>query len=217
MVSPISPVLLERRLSVERFAPYRSAVSGDPARAVALYEWNANVGAAFWATLGHVEVLVRNAMHEQLTAWSTARYGQPLWYLDPGRVLTQEARNDVTSARQRAIRNGRAETAGRVVAELNFGFWRFLLAARYERTLWLPCLRSAFPQLRGRGTRRDVHARLARLHDLRNRIAHHEPIHNRPLADLHAAAMTVAGWVCVDTGGWIAACSEVTTLVNARP
>jgi hypothetical protein len=106
VVSSISPAVLERRLSVERFAPYRAAAGGDPARAVALYEWDAIVGAAFWAALGHVEVVVRNAMHEQLTAWSTTRCGQPLWYLDPGRALTQQARDDIAVARQRATRNG---------------------------------------------------------------------------------------------------------------
>lgn len=42
---------------------------------------------AFWVTLGHVEVLIRNAMHQQLTAWSTRTYREPRWYLDPGRVL----------------------------------------------------------------------------------------------------------------------------------
>jgi hypothetical protein len=31
----------------------------------------------------------------------------------------------IAKARQRATRNGRPETPGRVVAELNLGFWRF--------------------------------------------------------------------------------------------
>ena len=85
-------VLLERRLSSERLAPYRAAVGDDLTRAIALYEWNVDVTAAFSATLGQVEVVVRNAMHEQLTAWSTSRHGEPRWYLDPGRVLQHRGR-----------------------------------------------------------------------------------------------------------------------------
>jgi hypothetical protein len=210
----VNPTLLERRLSPERIAPYRRASGGDLGRALALYEWNAEVAAAFWAVLGHVEVVVRNAMHEQLTAWSLAQFGEPRWYLDPGRVLTPEARSDITGARHRATSHGQQETPGRVVAELSLGFWRYLLAVRYERSLWRTCLWQAWP---GRGLRRDVHDQLARLHVLRNRIAHHEPIHNRPLPALHAAALTVAGWICPDTRGWISANSQVAAVLAGRP
>ncbi|WP_440311559.1 hypothetical protein [Leucobacter chromiireducens] len=34
-----------------------------------------------------------------------------------------------------------------MIAELNLGFWRFLLAKRYEETLWTGTLRHAFPHL----------------------------------------------------------------------
>jgi hypothetical protein len=51
------------------------------------------------------------------------------------------------------------------------------------------------------------------LHVLRNRIAHHEPIHNRPLGELHAVALTTAGWICPTTRGWIAARSRVPALL----
>ena len=102
------------------------------------------------------------------------------------------------------------------MAELPFGFWRFLLSSRYERTLWLPCLRDAFPGIRGRGMRRDVHDAMRDLHLLRNRIAHHEPIHNRPLLELHAVALTTAGWICPTTRRWIAARSRVPALLAAE-
>jgi len=203
-------------MSVERLAPYRHATGNDLARAVALYEWNAAASAAFWVTLGHLEVLIRNAMHDQLTTWSARRFGEPRWYLDPGRLLTPEAQQDVATARRRATRQGH-ETPGRIVAELPLGFWRFLLASRYERTLWLPCLRQAFPNIQGRGMRRDVHAGIRDLHLLRNRIAHHEPIHNRHLSDLNNRIFTVAGWICPTTRAWITAQSQVQAVLAKRP
>jgi hypothetical protein len=186
----------------------------DLGAAIALYGWNAEVAAAFWATLGHVEVVVRNAMDEQLSTWSVTNFNEPCWYLDPGRRLSGEARRDIAQARARATRNGRPETRGRVVAELSMGFWRYLLAARYDRTLWRTCLWRAFP---GQGLRRVVHDRLADLHRLRNRIAHHEPIHNRPLDDLHRITLTVARWVCPDTRRWMEASSDVEPLLAVRP
>jgi len=63
----IDPAVLERRLSIERLAPYRSVVGNDLVRAIALYEWNGEMAAAFWVILGDIEVLVRNSMHERLT------------------------------------------------------------------------------------------------------------------------------------------------------
>jgi Abi-like protein. len=212
-VTPAELTILEQRLSAERLAPYRT-MTGDLGRAINLYRWNAEAAAAFWATLGHIEILLRNAMHDELTAWATARHGQPLWYLDPGQLLTIEAHRDIDAARRRATRAGNPETPGRAVAELSLGFWRFLLASRYERTLWRTCLHRAFP---GQGLRRAVHNAVADLHVLRNRIAHHEPVHNRPLVDLHATALTVADWVCPTSRSWINKHCKVWQVLSARP
>jgi hypothetical protein len=166
--------------------------------------------------LSDLEIVVRNAMHERLSLWSLGAYGRPDWYADRGRIFTAQTAGDIAVARRHAAAFGRAESPGRVVAELPFGFWRFLLSSRYERTLWLPCLRDAFPGIRGRGMRRDVHDALRDLHLLRNRIAHHEPIHNRPLFELHAVALTTAGWICPTTRRWIAARSRVPALLAAE-
>ena len=204
---------LERRWSPERLAPYRAACGGHLAAAVALYEWNAQVSAALGTTLGHLEILLRNALHEELTSWSQRRYAEPLWYVDPGSVLTDEAHRDIAKARVRATRDGRQETPGRVVAELNLGFWRFLLATRYDATLWRGCLYRAFPGQR----RRAVHAAVGRLHEARNRMAHHEPMFNRPVADLQATAIQVAGWLCPVTRDWIADRCGVLALLATKP
>jgi hypothetical protein len=213
-VRPDELLTLEQRISAERFAPYRAAVGDDLGRAMRRYERNTEISAAFWAVLSDLEVVVRNAMHERLVVWSLARYGRPDWYADRGRIFTAQTAGDIAVARRHATAGGRAETPGRIIAELPLGFWRFLLSSRYERTLWLPCLRDAFPGIRGQGMRRDVHDAMRDLHLLRNRIAHHEPIHNRPLGELHAAALTTAGWICPTTRGWIAARSRVPALLT---
>jgi hypothetical protein len=66
---------LERRISAERFAPYRAACADDAAQAIGLYERNLRLSAAFWEVLSDLEILIRNAMHDELTDWSLARYG----------------------------------------------------------------------------------------------------------------------------------------------
>ena len=213
VVKPEELATLERRFSTERRAPYRAVCDGDLTAAMALYQWNAEVSAALGTTLGHLEVLLRNALHRELTAWSTRQHGEPRWYLDSGGVFFTEAHQDISKARGRATFQGRQETPGRVVAELNFGFWRYLLATRYDGTLWRKCLHRAFP----RQPRKPVAKAVGRLHEARNRMAHHEPMFNRPVAELRATALTVAGWICPVTRGWIESQCRVPQLLANVP
>ncbi|GAA1813765.1 hypothetical protein GCM10009835_36860 [Planosporangium flavigriseum] len=62
-----------------------------------------------------------------------------------------------------------------------------------------------------------VERALGRLHDLRNRIAHHEPIYNRPLKDLHSTALTLAEWTCPVTAAWIESRCAVLSVLATCP
>ncbi|MEV6306425.1 hypothetical protein AB0M02_43945 [Actinoplanes sp. NPDC051861] len=192
--------ILRRRFSPERLEPYLGAADGDLDVALDLYAWNADLSADLSTTIGHVEVLLRNAIHQNLTEWSEERFGEPKWFLDPGHRLQPRAVQDIAAARRRATRSGRPETPGRVVAELSFGFWRFLLANHYDGTLWRETLYRAFP---GQARRRPIHDAAAVLHLCRNRLAHHEPVFNRPVDGIHASAVALADWICPVSRGWI--------------
>jgi hypothetical protein len=190
--------VLIRRLSPERLGPYVIAAGDDAAAALRLYAWNAEMSAALAATIGHVEIVLRNAIHENLTAWSTRRFAEPRWYLDPGHLLQQRQAQAIQVARPRARQ--RTETPGRVVAELSLGFWRYLLANHYDSTLWRQTLHQAFP---GQRQRRITYEAVEVLHRSRNRLAHHETMLNRPIADIHAVALDLAGWICPVSRNWI--------------
>ena len=129
---------------------------------------DATVAGALWEVLGHVEVVLRNARHDTLTARHQRRGRAGHWYADPVGELPQHARDDVGRAKQRLLRAGAPPLPGKIVAELGFGFWRFLLARRYTASLW-PALRPAFPYLPG-PDRRLLEAPVARLHVGRNRV-----------------------------------------------
>jgi hypothetical protein len=210
-----APALVERFVSVERLAPYRRVCSGDPALAVALYEWNVDASAAFWRTLSQTEIVVRNAMSSRLADWSEARYSDAGWYRDHGRLLTPDARDDIAQAVRRATNDGHPESIGGVVSQLTLGFWRYLLAGRYERTLWQWCLHQAFPGARRR--RRAVLEPMVRLHLLRNRIAHHEPISALDLSALRDDALAVVGMVDPRARQWIGDRCQVPMLLAVRP
>ncbi len=80
------------------------------------------------------------------------------------------------------------------MAELTFGFWRYLLARKHHTDLWVPGLHRAFPNLLDAARkRREAEDRLEHLHFLRNRVAHHEPIHRRTLLKDYGELLDLAG------------------------
>lgn len=58
-MTPAELAVLEHWLSAERLTPYHATVGGDLRKALRLYEWNREVAAAFGATLGDLEVMLR--------------------------------------------------------------------------------------------------------------------------------------------------------------
>jgi hypothetical protein len=207
---------LERALSPERLSTYLTAVGQDHAAALRLYVWNTQISAALYSPLQALEIIIRNAFHRELST----TYG-PAWY-DSARVpLTPAARARVADAKEAVRRAGRPLDPGRIIAELSFGFWERLVThgpqgrLNYEMALWRPALHRAFPNSRRR--RADVHRPLPGLRDLRNRIAHHEPIFSRNLAADYQTILDVIGWICTDTQAWVAHYSEVPIVLADRP
>lgn len=200
---------LQQYLSPERFSTYRDAVGGDLAKAMTLYDWNLELAAALWADLQRLEVALRNAMNDRLTE----QFGKH-WYDRPG-LLPDERQVDVAKARSRLERRQQPKTQGRIVTELSFGFWRFLLIGRLEPRLWRTALYRAFPHLKSK--RKVLERKENRLHELRNRISHCEPVFNRDIsADLHAIE-AVAGWIDPELKAWITRHCTVRAVLDRRP
>jgi hypothetical protein len=112
---PPASSVVRHHLSPERIGTYSGACAGDLEKAVRLYRWNASVSAAFWEVLGHGEVILRNAMHNELVAHHQRRSDPGEWFDDTRRVLTQQALDDVRTAKWRA---GSGAPPGKVVAGL---------------------------------------------------------------------------------------------------
>jgi len=208
---------LSQMLTAERLGSYRRWSSGDLPAAFALYEWNMTVSAAVMHTTGMVEVVVRNAMDRALQEIRRAR-GWSSWF--DRAPLDQRGRADIRRARERVTRFGsQPEVHGKVVAELTLGFWRYLAASRYLTALWTPALYRAFPD--GPADKlqqqRRVDRRLQNLLFVRNRAAHHEPIHRRDLLRDVDAAVALTSWVDPNAGEWIADLSTIDEVVGVKP
>jgi hypothetical protein len=221
----VDAAIIERRLTPARLHSYRVVCGGDRSAALALYDWNTQLSGALHEVLGMFEVVFRNALDRELRRLNRTKGRSSPWYqatdLFPGRQ-GQRAADEVRSARQRATRWwARPEEPGKVIAELNFGFWRFLCARHYLTSMWVPALAHAFPGHpageRPDRVRSDVESRVQRLHFVRNRVAHHEPLHERDIGSDYADLLVVCGWICSESRRWIDATSRVRDVLAKRP
>jgi hypothetical protein len=204
--------MLQGIASDARLGPYLGAFGGDRRAAARLYAWNIQVSSAFQAPLGCLEVACRNAMHQRLAGL----FGRDDWWVAPDLRLHYTANHIVTDAIAEVQRRGNPLTPGRVIAELPFGFWVSLLGSGtdYETRLWRPALRRAFPGYRGR--RPPLHQELDEARKLRNRIAHHEPLHRRDLAADHARVMRLLAYISPGYAAWVAEHDRVPEVLAAR-
>jgi hypothetical protein len=205
-------------LSPGRFDRYVAA-AGSRERAAQLYLWNARISGALHETLGMFEVVLRNALDRQLTAYHQITLsGNGHWYSDARMPWTSKKLTDqIDRARAQATAHGKTlEIHGKVIAELSFGFWRYILAAHYQTTLWAPALRRAFPQLSSQ-QRATVYPPIDRLHSLRNRVAHHEPVHSLNVAARYKELLHLSGWIDPAAAAWIGQASRISSVLAARP
>jgi hypothetical protein len=205
-------------ISPGRFDRY-AAVTGSLRQAVELYEWNIRLTGALHEELGMFEVVLRNALDRELSNYhKTVLSGDGDWFADirmPWRSAKMVAQ--LHRARSQATAGGRnREVHGKVIAELTFGFWRYILAAQYQGALWAPALRHAFPHLASQ-KRIAVYGAIDRLQSLRNRVAHHEPVYALNVSARHDEMLRAAAWIDPAAAAWIGQTSRVAGLLAVRP
>jgi hypothetical protein len=205
-----------------------NAAGQDREMALQLYDWNTRVCAAVLRDLAHLEVALRNAYDRTLSPatpnnvahWSLAATSVfPPLYRTKG-ARGEHRRVDVNRKSRElleaAVRDAGGETAapGRVIANLTFGFWRYLSSRAHEKSLWVPYLHNAFP---AKTNRSDVDDRVGRLHDLRNRVAHHEPLLDTKLTARLEDLLWLADRLDVQLALYVSATTDVPSLLASRP
>ncbi|MEZ7005470.1 hypothetical protein [Streptomyces sp. AD55] len=116
---------------------------------------------------------------------------------------------------ERAGRDAATIPRGKIIAELTFGFWRFLLARQYRSSLW-PDLAGAFPHAPNRALP-TVEEPVKRLHECRNRIAHHEGIWHLAPEARWDDIQNVLGFITPTAAAWVADASRIDDVLARRP
>jgi hypothetical protein len=188
----------EKHISPERLAGYYTLARGNRKIGILLYERNIELSEALYGVIQGLEVTLRNAIHNVITG----QLGHADWYDRIG--LADSEIEALNKAKDSILQAGEILTPGRVVAEVNFGFWVRLVGGYYDKTIWTPYIRRVFPLKVGR---KILHSRLLSLKSLRNRIAHHQRIvgGKRDLPQDYADLLETIEWISPEVAQWIAA------------
>lgn len=210
---------LPRVFSEPRFATYLRVTANDRERALALYEWNLRISAAFVVPLQVCEVATRNGVAEAIVKVHGENWP---WSNGFRRSLPRPKRErDYDPGRDLASVALHQPTAGKVVAELRFAFWERLFTVGQDQRLWEPHFREVFPGAPDGLTIPEARAKafddLQAIRKFRNRIAHHEPIFTRTLHTDHRRIMEMIGWRSPAAVDWVDRIQDVTRLIPEIP
>ena len=227
-----------------RMATYLGSAHNDVARALDLYRWNLQLGAAFQEVLAVTEITLRNAVDHALRTWNAGQprpdgegLHSPHWLQDPARPLASLTRRTRDMARRQAddARSARPQNHPRkfapithddILAQLTFGAFVELLPTpdedaptyRARHILWSEAMRTAFPHNDSHDPLGIVLAdRVGRLHALRNRVSHLEPLLTVNVSARHTDVLRVIAAVSPATRDWCAGMSRVKETNQRRP
>jgi hypothetical protein len=168
----------QKAFSIPRLDVYLHAVQGNPVRAIDAYKTNLRMSQALLGALSLFEVTLRN----EIDAHYQKKFGSD-WLVTQSALngfLTtvgcETSLNSVKAAINAIINDTRRPFShNEVVTKLNFGFWCYLFGAK-EFPAGGNTLLQIFPRKITGQNQRDVFMKLKYINNMRNRIAHHEPI-----------------------------------------
>jgi hypothetical protein len=161
-----------------RMNRYMLACGGNTRKTMTLYRKNLQLTQELFTVISCFEIALRNAIDSTVTAsigrdWLRDSAAIGGVFDNPKCRLTRDNIND-------AIRKLHIYSHYKLVAELGFGFWRFMFAQNQFNATGrillkvFPSKPKSTPAIQYNNTY--IFNQLAQLNEIRNRMAHHEPI-----------------------------------------
>ena len=202
----------ESIISPERMRKYNIACGGNTAKAMTLYRYNLRLSQEMFVVVSCFEVALRN----RIDAVMKARWGDD-WLRDfilPGGALYCDKRAENTKKiiekEYYDLIKHKSYSHSKLLSEVGFGVWKYMFS-NIQYLLTGQVLLKVFPnkpkstkQLRYNNTY--IFGELDYINNLRNRIAHHEPICFGDLVSINTSyaknrykrIMTLFEWMDID-------------------
>ncbi|MGB0565525.1 MAG: Abi family protein [Alteromonas macleodii] len=199
---------LKKSLSENRFLPYLKKAGYDNSYAFNLYLYNARLSKAFLYPLHILEVCLRN----RISAVLEEDFGES-WPLAQSfrSILSKESLANLEKATERS----KSHSTGDIVSTLTFDFWSNLFRAEYDRSLWQTRINKLLPNTNK--TRKEFQGVVKEINKFRNRVAHHEPIHNLNTQEQYQKILEVISWICQTTKDWTKSHSTINSVLRTSP
>jgi hypothetical protein len=170
---------LETALSGPRMRTYLRVAGNSREKALALHRWNGQVGAYLHYPIQIFELTLRNSV-----AAALSRHLGDGWFTS--HLLSHVSRDLIAKAQAEG-----ATTTPDTIACLSLGFWVALHNKRHAE-LWRRATHDAYIV---RISHKRVRERLNAIRDLRNRVAHHEPVLRYKLDQLYSDLLETVSWM----------------------
>ena len=204
-------------ISKPRLSKYLQETGGDLKPALLLYHWNSQLSQALYLPLQSWEIALRNKLND----FFCYKYGSNWPYEQ--RALRNLNRKDLQRlqdpiARQTVHRKGTQPSTNQVVADLSAGFWVSQLGSGYSVPYgWHHNLKFRIFTNDQTLTREDAADMCDDLLDLRNRVAHHEPIFHLALDELREDLDDVLNALCASTSAYMKSACSFSQVWAAKP
>jgi len=216
----------ETIMTPARMSRYLAACGSNTKKTMTLYRLNLRLSQELFTVISCYEITLRNAIdrycQNNLGAnWLRDGIQAGGIFANIGCALTRSNINDAIAKLNRSY------THNKLVAELGFGFWRYMFASnQYNatgRTLLriYPAKPTSTPSIQyNQGY---IFNQLMELNNLRNRIAHHEPIcfqRGVPVKDTtyvrqrYVQIKQLFQWMNVDEGALLYGLDHINTVCN---
>jgi hypothetical protein len=201
---------LEHSISKSRLSTYKKDGYNE-LETITDYVLSAKISQNFYFLLQNLEVTLRNAIYDSHKKhYST----QDFFYLNETNSFNRyKSKKEIHSREcwkmlcgvKYKLRHLAHISDGKIIAELNFGFWTELLTSTDPKymNMWRAIFTDVFPNYPIQSSvDRDKNLVAAKIDDIRNfrnRIFHYEPIyHQNNLEDRHKEIFEILGWLNSD-------------------
>lgn len=171
---------IEKTLSIPRLSKYENFYKqrNKPYKksdVLMLYHHNLLISNKFFYLLNYFEVILRNAVVQAIEISFRCNETNS-WHKNEAfiRSLSSKGKHNPKSLFESAKKKF-PDSPSKIIPEIRFVFWQKMLMANYEKRIWQECFNSIFPNAIVEN-RQILYDWTDQLRELRNRIAHHEPI-----------------------------------------
>ena len=201
---------LERSISSSRISTYKSNGHTE-IETIADYVLNAKISQNFYFLLQNLEVSLRNAIYD---SFKKHYPNSDFFYLFENNSFNRYKSKKEKHSREcwkmlcgvkYKLKHMQTLSDGKIIAELNFGFWTELLISRDNKytDMWRRIFLDVFPNYKIKSSidkdKISIALKIDDIRNFRNRIFHYEPIYNQSdLIKKHIDIFDILTWLNED-------------------